>query len=69
MNITERNKCLNLLKGIGCLGVIFIHVRFPGIFGQIIHQLSQYAVPLFFMISVFFAFAASEATLKRRLKK
>ena len=44
----QRNYFLNFLKGIGCIGVVFIHIRFQGEFGRAIHKLAQFAVPVFF---------------------
>lgn len=47
--LTEtRNYSLDFLKGIGCIGVVFIHIFFPGVFGRIIMKISQFAVPVFF---------------------
>lgn len=42
------NNTLNLLKGLACMGVVFIHVNFPGELGQIVIALSRSAVALFF---------------------
>ena len=63
----ERVRSLDLLKGIGCIGVVFIHYSFPGLFGEILHQLAEFAVPVFFMISGYFASGCSIQRLKNRL--
>lgn len=63
------NVKLNLLKGFACFSVVFIHITFPGLFGQVVFYASAYAVPIFFMISGYYAFGQDEAVLKRRLKK
>jgi surface polysaccharide O-acyltransferase-like enzyme len=65
----SRNQSLNFLKGIGCIGVVFIHVAFPRRVGQIISEMSQFAVPIFLMIAGYYAFGCSESTIKRRLIK
>ena len=65
----SRNRCLNFLKGIACIGVVFIHVRFPGVTGVVVSRLSQFAVPLFFMIAGYYAFGCDENVVKRRLIK
>ena len=65
----KKNKCLNVMKGIGCIGVVFIHVQFPGEFGKVAFLLARYAVPLFFMISGYYAYGACQDKLKCRMKK
>lgn len=52
----KKNDTLNALKGIGCILVVFIHVQFPGVFGQSVIALSRSAVALFFMISGYFLY-------------
>lgn len=65
----DRNKMLNFLKGIGCIGVVFIHVAFPGLAGEVISGLAQFAVPVFLMVAGYYAFGCSESVIKRRLFK
>ena len=62
----EVNVKLNLLKGFACLGVILIHVGFPGLFGQIVKNIVAYAVPIFYMIAGYYAFGKDSKTIKRR---
>ena len=64
-----RNIKLNLLKGFACLSVVLIHIKFPGITGQIIAKISDYAVPVFFMIAGYYAFGKTDVVIKRRLLK
>lgn len=65
----DRNQCFDFLKGLGCIGVIFIHVRFPGLIGEIIAKSAQFAVPIFFMIAGYMAMGCFENTIKRRFIK
>ena len=65
----QRNYFLNFLKGIGCIGVVFIHIRFPDEFGKTIHKLAQFAVPVFFMISGFYAFSNNTEKLYRKARR
>ena len=65
----KRNKSLNFFKGLGCLGVVLIHVKFPNIFGEIVSLLSQFAVPIFIMTSGYFIYNSDLKTIKRRLLK
>lgn len=69
MNEVKRNTMLNLLKGFACIGVVLIHVTFPGMIGEIIKFASAYAVPVFFLIAGYYAFGKNEDTIKRRLIK
>ena len=61
-----RNHAFDLLKGIGCIGVVFMHVTFPGKVGEIIHK---FAVPVFIMISGYYAYGCDSEKIKRRLLK
>lgn len=54
MNAKETNRCLNFIKGIACIGVIFIHVVFPTKIGELISTSARFAVPVFFMISGYY---------------
>lgn len=69
MNEVKRNTMLNLLKGFACIGVVLIHITFPGMVGEIVKITSAYAVPVFFMIAGYYAFGKNEETVKRRLIK
>lgn len=50
------NYCMDFLKGIACIFVVFIHVKFPGDFGQAVQAVARFAVPFFFMVSGFYYF-------------
>lgn len=63
------NHKLNLLKGFACMGVVFMHVAFPGMFGKIVSIASAYATPIFFMIAGYYAWGNGTAVVKRRLIK
>ena len=65
----EKKVKLNMLKGLACIGVLFIHISFPGTFGLVIARLSLFGVPIFFMISGYFAFDANPEIIKHRLFK
>lgn len=69
MEASKRNNKLNLLKGFACIGVVFIHIQFPGKIGKLISMVSAYAVPVFFLIAGYYAFGKGTDTLKRRLLK
>ena len=48
---SARNIFLDLLKGIAALGVVFVHIPFPGAFGKCMSTIGSCGVMLFFMIS------------------
>ncbi|MBR2938031.1 MAG: acyltransferase [Oscillospiraceae bacterium] len=63
------NHKLNFLKGVACIGVVFVHVSFPGTFGGVSSYAAGFAVPIFFMIAGYFAWEVKTETIKRRLLK
>ncbi len=65
----KRNRCLNLLKGIACIGVVLINVQFPGMTGLVAEKVSRFAVPLFLMIAGFYAYGCDEYIVKKTLAK
>jgi len=68
--VAKRNEVLNLLKGLACIAVVFIHIKFPGVVGIILgSSLTHFAVPSFLMIAGYFAFGKDETVIKRRLIK
>lgn len=54
--IHNRNYCIDFLKGIACICVVFMHCEFPGKFGIFVQCVSRFCVPFFFMVSGFFAY-------------
>ena len=63
----NKNMLLNYIKGCGCIGVVFIHFMFPGAFGYTLMKISQFAVPVFFMISGFYAYNNTSEKLHKKL--
>ena len=64
-----KNNCLNFLKGISCIGVIIMHCGFPTVAGDLIRYLFKFAVPIFFMISGYFAYYDNREIVKNKLPK
>lgn len=52
----QYNYCLDFIKGIACMFVVFMHCEFPGIFGTAVQAVSRFCVPFFFMVSGYFCF-------------
>ena len=68
-NSNQRNTTLDLLKGIACIGVVFIHVPFPGIFGIAVTAVSRMFVALFFIISGYYLWVGDEKKTLDKLPK
>ena len=63
---STRNLSLECCKLAAACFVVFLHIPFPGTFGQVIVCLSRFAVPLFFAVSGWFSFGASPEKLRKR---
>ncbi len=55
----QYNYCLDFIKGLACIFVVFMHCEFPGILGTIVQAISRFCVPLFFMVSGYFCYQAT----------
>ena len=53
---TGRNHSMDVVKGLACIAIVFMHCEFPGRFGTLIQCLVRFGVPFFFMVSGFFCF-------------
>lgn len=64
----RQNECLNFFKGLACIFVVSLHVRFPveAIDGPI-QCIARFAVPLFFMISGYYCCYDTEIEYLRKL--
>ena len=65
----QYNYCLDFVKGIACIFVVFMHCEFPGILGIAVQAISRFCVPLFFMVSGYYCFKETPITLEGRKKK
>lgn len=43
----QYNYCLDFLKGIACIFVVFMHCEFPGVTGVVVQAISRFCVPFF----------------------
>lgn len=64
-----RNRCLDFFKGIAALGVIFVHISFPGAFGKCMSTVGSCGVMLFFLISGYHAFGTREEMCPKLMKR
>lgn len=75
--INKMNQRLNWLKGIACIGIVFIHIQFPTVFGKLLIAYARAGVALFFIISGYYSyysdleksFAKNKTRLIRNLKR
>lgn len=64
-----KNQTLNELKCLACIGVVFIHIKFPGDIGNYIAALSRSAVAIFFLVSGYYLFNQDNKVVEVKLVK
>lgn len=69
VSIKRYNCCLDFIKGIACIFVVFMHCEFPGLLGTLVQALSRFCVPLFFMVSGYFCFKSEPRTIADSIRK
>ncbi len=65
---SKRNQYVNLLKGISCIIVVFLHCPFPGIIGDGIIYGLRFSVPIFFMISGYYSYYKDDKWIINKAK-
>lgn len=63
-----QNHMLNCEKALACILVIILHCEFPTLVGSVINIFARIGVPLFFMISGYFAISEDYDKTKKKLK-
>lgn len=63
------NYCLDFIKGIACIFVVFLHCEFPGTTGIVVQAFSRYCVPLFFMVSGYYYLSDKTLDVAERKRK
>lgn len=69
MEKKQYNSCLDWIKGIACIFVVFLHCEFPGVLGIAVQAISRYCVPFFFMVSGYYCYRNSPIGLSERKRK
>ena len=64
-----KNPYISTAKLIAAFFVVFIHVKFPGIFGNLTECAARFGVPFFFAVSGYFSYKTTSQRLVKRLKK
>ena len=65
--IGDRNYCMDFIKGIACICVVFMHCEFPGQVGVVIQTVSRFCVSFFFMVSGYYCFGNNTLRIKRKI--
>ena len=60
---------LDFLKGFAACFVVFMHARFPDVFGEYIAKIGTFAVPVFFMTSGYFSYNAPKSKILKSIKR
>ena len=60
---------IDFLKGLACIAVVFIHVKFPWPFAKPVTAFSRFAVPVFFAISGYFFTSRGTCSLASTARK
>ena len=68
-NGKTRNIYLDVIRGIACIFIIFIHRLFPGTAGDIIAAIARSGVAVFFIISGYYAYNKDAAVVYKRLPR
>ncbi len=67
--MTQKNNCLNFIKGIACFGIVYMHTSYDCMASSVVVCAFRFAVPIFFMISGYFAFYENRKTVFNKAKK
>jgi surface polysaccharide O-acyltransferase-like enzyme len=62
------NYCLDFIKGLACIFVVFMHCEFPGRLGIAVQAIGRFCVPFFFMVSGYFCFKPTGTPLNMKRK-
>ena len=54
--VKQYNYCIDWIKGVACIFVVFMHCEFPGIMGTAVQAISRFCVPFFFMVSGYYCY-------------
>lgn len=65
---SARNQSIECARLLASFLVVLVHCPFPGVLGEYLDCLGRYAVPLFFVISGYFCFRASDEKILSRMK-
>ena len=67
--LKQYNDCIDWIKGIACIFVVFMHCEFPGMLGVAVQAISRFCVPFFFMVSGYYCYKTEQTLLSERRRK
>lgn len=67
VNHSRRNQSMECVKLLASIFVVFNHIPLPGSIGSALYCLSDFAVPMFFMICGYFNYQADTRAITRRM--
>lgn len=67
--LKNRNLALDAAKFWACIAVVLIHVKFPNSIGAVIDELTEFAVPLFFMVSGYYLYDCENEAFFKKAKR
>jgi len=65
----SRNSTIDIFKALACIGVVWIHIQFPGSVGSAVRALGRFGVPLFFAVSGYYLSSTEVLSLEKISKK
>lgn len=65
----NKNKSIELMRGIACILIVFVHCRFPETFGTYVVSIARFGVPFFLLISGYFSYHPNKADTVNHAKK
>lgn len=66
---SERNRTINIFKGIACILVVINHYHHSGNLGNIEYTVSHLGVPFFFLVSGYYLFGNNMQLTVKRMKR
>lgn len=67
--IKKQNNTLNLLKGLACLAIVWMHTNSGGLINQTIVCVARFGIPIFFMVSGYFTYKENKVDYTKVLTK
>ena len=67
--IKKQNNTLNLLKGLACLAIVWMHTNSGGLVNQVIVCMARFGIPIFFMVSGYFTYKENKVDYTKVLAK
>ena len=56
---SNTNYCILFFEILACIFIVFLHIKFPSLFGEIVEMFARFGVPFFFMVSGYFLISSS----------